>query len=83
LRIRARNLGLGGPTSVPITVSAVSEKPVAERCRVAGAGLVGPGLAYAVTIETAARTAKPESALSIGNRVALVCGGDCRRAARD
>ena len=46
LRIRVRNLALGGAVSVPITVSAVSEKPVTPSF------VAGPGLAAADTTET-------------------------------
>jgi hypothetical protein len=65
--MRVRNLRLGGAVSVPITVSAVSEKPVTAR--VVGAGA---GLAAADTTETAATAARPASVLIIGHRVALV-----------
>ena len=68
--------------SVPITVSAVSEKPVTVCAFVAG-----PGLADAETTETAAKVTRPASALSIGHRVALVLAPSgaekCRAASPD
>jgi hypothetical protein len=66
--------------SVPITVSAVSEKPVTVRAFVAG-------LAAAEATETAAKATRPASVLSIANRVALVSASfgapNCRAAAPD
>ena len=58
LRMRVRNFALGGPTSVPITVSAVSEKPVAVRVDVAG-------LAVPETRATAATVTRPAIVLSM------------------
>jgi hypothetical protein len=86
LRIRDRNLRLGGAVSVPITVSAVSEKPVAAWAGVAG--LVGePGLAAVETTETAATATRPAIVLIIAIRVALVPAAsgaaNCRSPARD
>jgi hypothetical protein len=65
LRTRSRNFGVGGATSVPITVSAVSEKPTgAAACLSMDCPeLVGTGLTNAVTTATAAAAAIPASAL--------------------
>src|SRR6185503_3091982 len=76
LRIRVRNLRFGGAVSVPITVSAVAEKPVA-----ACAFVVGPGPAAAETTETAATATRPASSLSMADRVALVSAPSGRRIA--
>ena len=70
-RILARNRALGGATSVPITVSAVLEKPATARVSIADADVFGPGLTHAVTTATATIAANPASALLIGGRVAL------------
>ena len=82
LRIRVRNLRFGGAVSVPITVSAVSEKPVT-----ACAFVAGPGPAAAETTETAATATRPASSLSMADRVALVSApsgaANCRAAGRD
>jgi hypothetical protein len=63
--MRERNLGDGGATSVPITVSAVSEKPpFAARCTFrVSAELDAPGSTHAVTTATAAKAASPARAL--------------------
>jgi len=78
------NLWDGGAVSVPITVSAVSEKP-----KPAGAGdgaasleLAEPVPPNAMTIDTAATAADPANALIIANRVAPVCGGIVRAPCR-
>jgi len=71
LRIRDRNLRLGGAVSVPITVSAVLEKPATARVSIADADVFEPGLTHAVTTATATIAANPASALLIGGRVAL------------
>ena len=81
-----RNLWLGGPTSVPITVSAVSEKPVAACAVVAGPD-VDSDLAVVGTTVTAATATRLASALIIPRRVALVPARsravNCRAAAPD
>jgi len=86
LRIRDRNLRLGGAVSVPITVSAVSEKPVVAWAGVAG--FVGePGPAAIETTETAATATRPAIVLIIAIRVALSSApsraANCRSPARD
>ena len=65
LRTRARNLGDGGATRVPITTSEVLEKPVLATPCVSGVSpeLAGPGLTHAVTTATAAKVASPARAL--------------------
>src|SRR5512142_2080949 len=70
-RIRARNLWFGGPTSVPITVSAVSLNPSVA----AASELVRPGLATAVTAAAAATIAIAPRALLTRGRVALELPG--------
>jgi hypothetical protein len=87
LRTRERNLRLGGAVSVPITVSAVSEKPVASPVLVASCKFVGCGLAAAEAAEAAATATRPASVLIIANKVALTLAAqtaaNCREAARD
>jgi hypothetical protein len=57
--------------SLPITVSAVSEIAGAVACAsMADPEFAGPGLTQAVTAATAATTARPPSALRIGDSVA-------------
>jgi hypothetical protein len=60
-----RNLGDGGATRVPITTSAVLEKPVFAALCVSGVSpeLAGPGFTHAVTTATAAKVASPARAL--------------------
>ena len=70
LRIRVRNLRLGGATRVPITVSAVSENPVTTLVSFTGSALGGPG-SNAVTTATAATAASPRSGVLIADRVTL------------
>jgi hypothetical protein len=84
-RIRLRNLWDGGAVRVPMTVSAVSEKPGPAERRAGPTGLarVAPWPANTVTTETAATAAEPANALIIANRVALLCGRDCPGAAPD
>src|SRR5262249_36151065 len=72
LRIRVRNLLLRGATSVPMIVSAVSEKPVAARVAVVGPRDVVFGWVAADVTATVAKATRPTIALSIANRVALV-----------
>ena len=74
LRIRVRNRRDGGPTSVPITVSAVSEKPVTVCRALVGLEAAGPGLAAAEATAIVARATRPTNALFIADRVALVFG---------
>jgi hypothetical protein len=59
--MRVRNLADGGAVNVPITVSAVSEKPV-----VALLAFVGPGLAAAEATATVAKARRPAHTLIIG-----------------
>jgi hypothetical protein len=80
--MRVRNRWPGGAVSVPITVSAVSEKPVTECVFV-----VGAGLAAAETTEIAVKATRPTNVLNIGHRVdvvlALSGATNCRAAGPD
>jgi hypothetical protein len=72
LRIRAKNLRLGGAVSVPITVSAVSEKPVAARAFAEGCECVAPGPAVVEPTKAVTAATRPASVLIIENRGVLV-----------